>query len=250
MAATHRRLTGEADLPFDAAFDARARRAQSHDGRRLCPARCDADGRDLAGEKGVLSRKQARFQVVDIVATMAPLTKMAHQIVSAATMPSKPCARHSGSRSRRGRAITSNCRKTSRQSKRPISRRGRPPDRATCRRSCGVGPSGRLILKSERPLVMLGAAASPSASADALSDFVKAPANPVFQHSDGKGLPRRDNGSRAPFSDDGCDAFLASRRVLGVCGDGAFLMNSQELETAARLGLSLVVLILRAMPTG
>jgi acetolactate synthase-1/2/3 large subunit len=35
-----------------------------------------------------------------------------------------------------------------------------------------------------------------------------------------------------------------SRRVLAVCGDGGFMMNSQELETAVRLKLSLVVLIL------
>ena len=32
------------------------------------------------------------------------------------------------------------------------------------------------------------------------------------------------------------------RRVLAVCGDGGFMMNSQELETAVRLGLNLVVL--------
>jgi acetolactate synthase-1/2/3 large subunit len=35
------------------------------------------------------------------------------------------------------------------------------------------------------------------------------------------------------------------RRVLAVCGDGGFMMNSQELETAVRLGLDLVVLILQ-----
>ena len=34
------------------------------------------------------------------------------------------------------------------------------------------------------------------------------------------------------------------RRVLVVCGDGGFMMNSQELETAVRLGLDLVVLII------
>lgn len=34
------------------------------------------------------------------------------------------------------------------------------------------------------------------------------------------------------------------RRVLAVCGDGGFMMNSQELETAVRLGLNLVVLVL------
>jgi acetolactate synthase-1/2/3 large subunit len=34
------------------------------------------------------------------------------------------------------------------------------------------------------------------------------------------------------------------RRVLAVCGDGGFMMNSQEMETAVRLGVHLVVLIL------
>jgi acetolactate synthase-1/2/3 large subunit len=34
------------------------------------------------------------------------------------------------------------------------------------------------------------------------------------------------------------------RRVLAVCGDGGFMMNSQELETAVRYGLNVVVLIL------
>lgn len=34
------------------------------------------------------------------------------------------------------------------------------------------------------------------------------------------------------------------RRVMAVCGDGGFMMNSQEMETAVRLGLDLVVLIL------
>jgi len=35
------------------------------------------------------------------------------------------------------------------------------------------------------------------------------------------------------------------RRVMAICGDGGFMMNSQEMETAVRLGLDLVVLILR-----
>ena len=35
------------------------------------------------------------------------------------------------------------------------------------------------------------------------------------------------------------------RAVVAICGDGGFMMNSQELETAVRLGLDLVVLVLR-----
>ena len=34
------------------------------------------------------------------------------------------------------------------------------------------------------------------------------------------------------------------RKVLAVCGDGGFMMNSQEMETAVRLGVHVVVLIL------
>ncbi len=35
-----------------------------------------------------------------------------------------------------------------------------------------------------------------------------------------------------------------NRKVIAVCGDGGFMMNSQELETAVRLKLNLVVLII------
>ncbi|MES1937206.1 acetolactate synthase large subunit [Salinisphaera hydrothermalis] len=35
------------------------------------------------------------------------------------------------------------------------------------------------------------------------------------------------------------------RRVMAICGDGGFMMNSQDMETAVRLGLDLVVLLLR-----
>ncbi|MEC8956775.1 MAG: thiamine pyrophosphate-dependent enzyme, partial [Nitrospinota bacterium] len=35
------------------------------------------------------------------------------------------------------------------------------------------------------------------------------------------------------------------RKVMAICGDGGFMMNSQELETAVRLKMNLVVTILR-----
>src|SRR5262245_24143820 len=41
----------------------------------------------ITGQKGILHHKQAHFQVVDIVSTMRPLTKMATQIVSPAVIP-------------------------------------------------------------------------------------------------------------------------------------------------------------------
>jgi acetolactate synthase-1/2/3 large subunit len=35
------------------------------------------------------------------------------------------------------------------------------------------------------------------------------------------------------------------RRVMAICGDGGFMMNSQEMETAVRLKMNLVILVLR-----
>ena len=36
-----------------------------------------------------------------------------------------------------------------------------------------------------------------------------------------------------------------NKKVMAICGDGGFMMNSQELETAVRLDMDLVVLVLR-----
>src|SRR5205085_4997315 len=76
MAATHGRLTGEAGVCLSTlgpgALNLTTGAAYAQLGAMPMVM--------ITGQKGVLSRKQARFQVVDIVSTMTPLTKMAHQI--------------------------------------------------------------------------------------------------------------------------------------------------------------------------
>jgi acetolactate synthase-1/2/3 large subunit len=41
----------------------------------------------ITGQKAILHSKQGRFQLVDVVGTMTPLTKMSRQVVSPATIP-------------------------------------------------------------------------------------------------------------------------------------------------------------------
>ena len=41
----------------------------------------------ITGQKAILSSQQARFQIVDVVASMKPLTKLSRQIVSASSIP-------------------------------------------------------------------------------------------------------------------------------------------------------------------
>lgn len=43
----------------------------------------------------------------------------------------------------------------------------------------------------------------------------------------------------------GAKIVYPERKVMAICGDGGFMMNSQEMETAVRLGMDLVILILR-----
>lgn len=43
----------------------------------------------------------------------------------------------------------------------------------------------------------------------------------------------------------GAKIVYPNRKIVAVAGDGGFMMNSQEIETAVRLGLDLVVLLLR-----
>ena len=83
MAATHGRLTGEAGVCLSTlgpgALNLTTGAAYALLGAMPMIM--------ITGQKGILSRKQARFQVVDIVSTMTPLTKMARQIVSPASIP-------------------------------------------------------------------------------------------------------------------------------------------------------------------
>src|ERR687894_2796015 len=84
MAATHGRLTGRPGVCISTlgpgALNLATGAAYAHLGAMPMIL--------LTGQKGIMSSRQARFQVVDMVATMRPLTKMARQIVSPAMIPS------------------------------------------------------------------------------------------------------------------------------------------------------------------
>ena len=56
----------------------------------------------ITGQKGILSSKQARFQIVDVVSSMTPLTKMARQL-SAQRRSRRLYAKPSGLPSKSGR---------------------------------------------------------------------------------------------------------------------------------------------------
>jgi acetolactate synthase I/II/III large subunit len=142
----------------------------------------------ITGQKGILSRMQARFQIVDMVSTMTPLTKMAHQIVSATTIPSIVReAFRVAQEERPGPAhleLPEDVAAEGAPAIPPVP--SHPIDRPVASPTA-LDRAAELILQAKRPLVMLGAVASRPHLAQALSNFVKRLQIPFFNTQMGKG---------------------------------------------------------------
>ena len=142
----------------------------------------------ITGQKGILSRKQARFQVVDIVSTMTPLTKMARQIVSPATIPALVREAFRVAQQERPGPVHLELPEDIAGAAAPdIAPVPLHPIEAPVAPPAALERAAELILGAERPLVMLGAAASRPRLADALSDFVRRVQIPFFNTQMGKG---------------------------------------------------------------
>ena len=142
----------------------------------------------ITGQKGILSSRQAQFQIVDIVGVMRPLTKLARQIVSPATIPTvvreafrvaqeeRPGPVHLELPEDIAAATTDNDRLI-------------PPHPVELPLASeeALGRAADLIMKAERPLVMLGAAASRPRSSSDLARFVLRTRIQYFTTQMGKG---------------------------------------------------------------
>jgi acetolactate synthase-1/2/3 large subunit len=142
----------------------------------------------ITGQKGVKTSKQARFQIVDVVSTMAPLTKMAHQIVSTATIPTMVREAFRVAQQERPGPVHLELPEDIAAEEAPDLAPVliHPIDRPVAPASA-VQRAAEMILKAERPLIMLGAAASRPRLADALSDFVRRVRIPFINTQMGKG---------------------------------------------------------------
>src|SRR5580704_16383106 len=184
MAATHGRLTGEAGVCLSTlgpgALNLTTGAAYALLGAMPMVM--------ITGQKGVLSRKQARFQVVDIVSTMAPLTKMAQQIVSPATIPSIVREAFRIAQQERPGPVHLELPEDIAAEKTPAVRLVQPhPIDIPVASPAALDRAAELIRKAERPLLMLGAAASRPKLSDALSEFVRRLRIPFFNTQMGKG---------------------------------------------------------------
>ncbi len=142
----------------------------------------------LTGQKGILTRKQARFQIVDIVATMTPLTKMARQIVSPATIPSIVREAFRVAQQERPGPVHLEVPEDIAGHEAPDRPLIPPhPTALPVADRAAIDRAAELIREAQRPLVMLGAAASRPRLAGALSEFVRRVQIPFFNTQMGKG---------------------------------------------------------------
>ena len=142
----------------------------------------------ITGQKSIRSRRQGRFQVVDIVSTMAPLTKMARQIVSAATIPTVVRdAFRLAQQERPGPVHIELPEDIAGEQTEDIAPVPPHPIEIPVASAAALDHAADLIRRAQRPLVMLGAAASRPRLARQLSDFVGRLGVPFFNTQMGKG---------------------------------------------------------------
>jgi acetolactate synthase I/II/III large subunit len=142
----------------------------------------------ITGQKGILTHKQARFQVVDIVSAMTPLTKMTRQIVSPATIPSVVREAFRTAQQERLGPVHLELPEDIAGAETPeIAPIPRHPIDIPIAHHSALDRAAELIMKAKRPLIMLGAAASRPHLADALTDFVRRVKIPFFNTQMGKG---------------------------------------------------------------
>src|SRR6478752_7544720 len=183
MAATYGRLTGRAGVCLTTlgpgALNLTTAAAYAHLGAMPMVM--------ITGQKAIRSSRQARFQIVDIVATMRPLTKMATQIVSAQSIPT----------------LVRDAFRVAQQERPGPVHLELPEDIAADEAAADIIPphvvelpvapaaaierAAAMIMAAHRPLIMLGAAASRPRLAEPLSAFVRRCGIPFFNTQMGKG---------------------------------------------------------------
>jgi acetolactate synthase-1/2/3 large subunit len=142
----------------------------------------------LTGQKGILSSRQAKFQIVDIVSTFRPLTKLSLQIVSTATIPTLVRdAFRIAMQERPGPVLLELPEDIAGEEAEPAAVIPPHPIEIPVAHASALDRAAEMILKAQRPLIMLGAAASRPRSTAGIGDFVRRTKIPFFTTQMGKG---------------------------------------------------------------
>jgi acetolactate synthase-1/2/3 large subunit len=184
MAATHGRLTGRPGVCISTlgpgALNLATGAAYAHLGAMPMIL--------LTGQKAIMTAKQARFQIVDVVASMRPLTKMTRQIVSAPSIPTIVREAFRVAQEERPGPVHLELpedvagEETAAVPVVPVH-----PIELPVAPAVALDRAAAMILAASRPLVMLGAGSSRPKLVEPLSSFVRRTRIPFFNTQMGKG---------------------------------------------------------------
>ncbi|WP_043338363.1 acetolactate synthase large subunit [Belnapia moabensis] len=143
----------------------------------------------ITGQKGIMSSRQAKFQIVDTIATMKPLTKLSRQIVSPATIPTLVRDAFRVAQEERPGPVHLELPEdiaAERVANPPPMVPPHPIEIPVAHRAA-LDRAAEMLLAAERPLIMLGAAASRPRATAGLQGFVRRTGIPFFTTQMGKG---------------------------------------------------------------
>ena len=184
MAATHGRLTGTPGVCISTlgpgALNLSTGAAYAHLGAMPMIM--------ITGQKAIMTAKQARFQIVDVIAAMRPLTKMARQIVSPASIPAiVRDAFRVAMEERPGPVHLELPEDVAGEETKDVPVVPLHPIELPVAPAAALDRAAEMILKAQRPLIMLGAASSRPKLVEPLSNFVRRMRIPFFNTQMGKG---------------------------------------------------------------
>ena len=184
MAATHGRLTGRPGVCIatlgPGALNFSTGAAYAHLGAMPMIM--------ITGQKAIMTARQARFQIVDVIASMKPLTKMTRQIVSAASIPAIVReAFRVAMEERPGPVHLELPEDVAGEEAEPVPLVPPHPVDIPVAHPAALDRAAAMILAAKRPLIMLGAAASRPRSTSGLANFVLRTRIPFFTTQMGKG---------------------------------------------------------------
>src|SRR3954463_1505168 len=184
MAATHGRLTGKPGVCIatlgPGALNFSTGAAYAHLGAMPMIL--------ITGQKAIMTARQARFQIVDVIASMRPLTKMTRQIVSAASIPAIVReAFRTAMEERPGPVHLELPEDVAGGEIEPVPLVPPHPVDIPVAHPAALDRAAAMIRAAQNPLIMLGAAASRPQLAEQLSAFVHRTRLPFFTTQMGKG---------------------------------------------------------------
>jgi acetolactate synthase-1/2/3 large subunit len=185
MAATHGRLTGRPGVCIatlgPGALNFSTGAAYAHLGAMPMVM--------ITGQKAIMTARQARFQIVDVIASMKPLTKMTRQIVSAASIPTIVREAFRVAQEERPGPVHLELPEDVAGEELAETVRLVPPHPVDIpvAHPAALDRAAEMIIAAKRPLIMLGAAASRPRSTAGLGGFVLRTGIPFFTTQMGKG---------------------------------------------------------------